>query len=245
MILINDLSAVRHCEHLANSGLCGCAREKALREIPKKPANIQEMKRALKEDCVSLTYAQRVNWSHTPPKGKTLPEACTHPGCNFGKNFALVPQEYDALLCKEAELRADDSKKGRKRFSDWRMVHAHAHSNVQPGKYGAPMFHHDLDDQILDPLHAAELGLPKTPWKHGVLNTASDDGLEQISNKLAEFKHRLDCNRKETGRVRADINGLPVRRGGRSAWVREVARGGPELWLPSCLFWQKTCRRMG
>ena len=84
------------------------------------------------------------------------------------------------------------------------MVHAHAHSNVQPGLFGAPMFEHDFDDQILDPLHNAELGLPKAPWKYGVLNNASDDGRDQTSAKLREWKHPLDCRRKETGRVRQD-----------------------------------------
>ena len=84
------------------------------------------------------------------------------------------------------------------------MEHAHAHSNIQPGTYGAPMYEHDMDDQIFDPLHNAELGLPKTAWKYGILNNASDDGRDQISNKLAEFKHRLDCRRKETVRLRQD-----------------------------------------
>ena len=147
---------------------------------------------------------QRVNWSHTPPRGKTLPEPCNHPGCDFGKHVSFIPQEYQSLLDKEAELAADDSKAGRNRFSKWRMDFAKAHSNVQPGKYGAPFFHHDFDDQILDPLHNADLGLPKTPWKHGILNNASDDGREQISAKLVEFKHPLDCRRKEAGRMRQD-----------------------------------------
>ena len=204
LLVTDDLSSVRHTEHIANSGLCGCSREKALRVIPKKPANVAEMRRMLKEDCISHTLAQRVNWSHTPRRGQSLPDPCTHAGCKFGKNPSFIPQEYRSLLDDEAKLEADDSKAGRSRFSKWRMAHAHAHSNVQPGKYGAPFFEHDLDDQIFDPLHNAELGLPKTPWKHGVLFNASDEGREQISAKLAEFKHPLDCRRKEDGRVRQD-----------------------------------------
>ena len=204
LLVTDDLSSVRHTEHIANSGLCGCSREKALRVIPKKPANVAEMRRMLKEDCISHTLAQRVNWSHTPRRGQSLPDPCTHAGCKFGKNPSFIPQEYRSLLDEEAKLEADDSKAGRSRFSKWRMAHAHAHSNVQPGKYGAPFFEHDLDDQIFDPLHNAELGLPKTPWKHGVLFNASDEGREQISAKLAEFKHPLDCRRKEDGRVRQD-----------------------------------------
>lgn len=64
------------------------------------------------------------------------------------------------------------------------------------------MFQHHMDDQILDSLHYAELGLPKTPWKYGILNNCSDDARQQISEKLAEWRHPLDCRRKDDGRSR-------------------------------------------
>ena len=83
------------------------------------------------------------------------------------------------------------------------MGHAHSHGNVQPGEYGMPMFKHHMDQQILDALHLAELGLPKTPWKYGILNNASDDARQAISDQLVEWKHPLDCRRKDDGRVRA------------------------------------------
>ena len=38
-----DVAALRHVEHLANSGWCGCARDFALRQTPKKPETVQEM----------------------------------------------------------------------------------------------------------------------------------------------------------------------------------------------------------
>ena len=82
------------------------------------------------------------------------------------------------------------------------MEHAARHRNVQPGTYGYPFMKHDMKDQILDPLHLAELGIPKTPWKHGILNNASDDAREQISEQLKEFKHPLDTARKDNGRSR-------------------------------------------
>ena len=69
--------------------------------------------------------------------------------------------------------------------------------------YGAPMYDHDMADQILDPLHLALLNLPKIPWKHGILNNCSDDGRQRISDRLAEFKHPLDCRRKDDNRNRA------------------------------------------
>ena len=99
---------------------------------------------------------------------------------------------------------AEKTKAGKARFSRWRMEHAHEHGNIQPGLYGEPLLRHDLDKQLLDPLHLAELGIPKTSWKHGVLNHASDDAREQISEQLKVWKHPLDCRRKEDNRCRAD-----------------------------------------
>eukprot|EP00965_Chrysotila_dentata_P201978 6180857-Pleurochrysis_carterae.AAC.1 len=82
------------------------------------------------------------------------------------------------------------------------MAHAALHANVQPGKYGQPMHDSDMDQHVLDSLHLAKLGLPKTPWKFGVMNNASDDARAAISEQLAEWKHPLDCRRKDNNRVR-------------------------------------------
>ena len=71
---------------------------------------------------------------------------------------------------------------------------------MQPGKYGSPMLQHDMDDQILEPLHYAELGLPKYPWKYGILENASDDARELIANKLDKWKHPVDTRTAEDGR---------------------------------------------
>lgn len=110
------------------------------------------------------------------------------------------------MLATEAELTQDTSKEGKRRFSEWRMKHAHKgeihHFNVQPGRYGRPLFRHHMKYQILDSLHLAVLGLPKTPWKYGIKNNASDDALETISRQLQDWKHPLDMRRKEDGRVR-------------------------------------------
>ena len=83
------------------------------------------------------------------------------------------------------------------------MAHAISHINVQPAQYGRPLLNYDLCDFILDLLHLAELGIPKTPWKHGILKNASDDARVKISDKLAELKHPLDCRRKDDNRSRA------------------------------------------
>ena len=139
VLLSNDTSSVRHCEHLANSGFCSCSRESALRVTPAKPKDIQEMKETLRcGPCQFPTYFQRVNWSHTPRKGQRLPDPCTRPGCTFGHNPDTLEQEYNDLLAEEARLEKDDSRAGKTRYSEWRMKHARAHGNVQPGLHGAP-----------------------------------------------------------------------------------------------------------
>ena len=83
------------------------------------------------------------------------------------------------------------------------MEHAKAHFNIQPGNYGKPMFEHHMNNQLLDSLHLAMLNLPKIAWKHAVLNNASDDARDQISDMLAEWRHPLDTRRKDDKRVRA------------------------------------------
>lgn len=204
----DDVCALRHGEHLANSGWCGCARDRALRQIPKKPSTVMEMKELISGAgiCRELSCLEREILSHTPPEGEDLPRPCIAPGCRFGHGArAKVEQEYKDLLDTEERMAADSSKKGQRAFSQWRMLHAWKgptpHLNVPPGLYGRPLLHHHLRHQILDALHLAVLGLPKTPFKFGIKNNSSDDALECISEQLAMWKHPLDVRRKEDGRI--------------------------------------------
>ena len=80
---------------------------------------------------------------------------------------------------------------------------ARTHHNVQPGKYGSPMFNHNFKQVILDALHMAELNVSKIAWKHCILSQASDDARALISEQLHVWKHPLDCRRKDDNRVRA------------------------------------------
>lgn len=203
ILVVQDLAALRHCEHIANSGWCCCSRDFALRTTPScKPETVEQMRNLLRE-CHAPTRLERFIWSHSPVPGEQLPRPCSAPGCTFAHEPAFAAQELADLLNEEAQLSADQSKAGKAAFSRWRMAHARCHFNVQPGLYGRPLFEHDLSDQILDSLHYGELGVPKTPWKHGILNNSSDDARQAISDKLAEWKHPLDCRRKDDGRVRA------------------------------------------
>ena len=199
-----DLACLRHTEHIANSGFCGCARDFALRTTPKKPSTMQEM-RMLLSKCKSMTGSERFVLSHMPRPGQKLPDPCTAPGCTFGHGSEeKVQAEWAALLAEEKLLAAVLTKTGKAAFSAWRMAFARKHFNIQPGEYGAPFFHYDLNDFILDLLHMAELGIPKTPWKHGVLNNCSDEARVTISDYLSSIKHSLDTKRKDDGKSRVD-----------------------------------------
>ena len=200
VFFVDDVSCLRHCEHLAASGWCTCTRDEALRASPNKPRNEAELM-CLMSECHSPTARQRFIRSHNPLPGHTLPEPCDM--CNFAHDRSNAASELAELYAEEARLAGDTSKRGKAAFSKWRMAFASVHGNIQPGLHGRPMTQHDLDDQLLDPLHYSKLGIPKTPWKHGILNNASDDARQQISDQLARWKHPLDTRRKDDGRNRA------------------------------------------
>lgn len=112
----------------------------------------------------------------------------------------MAAQKHKDLLDLEQTLKSNDSKVGKARFATWRMDHAKEHDNIQPGAYGRPLFHHDLDRQILDPLHYACLNMGKVIFKHALLNQASDDARQEIAKQLALWKHPLDTRRREDNR---------------------------------------------
>jgi hypothetical protein len=202
VFIVTDVSALRHCEHLANSGWCMCGRDFALRTIPQKPTTCEECELLLKT-CKSPTRLERYVLSHSTVPGEAVPRPCTASGCKFAHDPATALAEQAALLKEEAGLEIVKTKSGKSRFSRWRMLHASTHGNVQPGMYGAPMLEHNMDSQLLDPLHLAELGIPKTPWKHGILNNASDDARDLISEQFKRWKHPIDCRRKDDNRSQA------------------------------------------
>ena len=176
----DDVSALRHGEHLANSGWCGCIRDVALRQVPDKPSTVSAMRKLVNGDkggsCRELSVKERDNLSHNPPPGKSVPDPCEASGCNFAHNPFTAAAEYADRFAEEKRLTADTSKKGKIWYSTWRMKHAWKgltpHLNIPPGLYGKPILRHHFRRQILDALHLALLGLPKTPWKYGIKNNA-------------------------------------------------------------------------
>eukprot|EP00965_Chrysotila_dentata_P140545 4647483-Pleurochrysis_carterae.AAC.1 len=120
-----------------------------------------------------------------PLPGESLPRPCTAVGCTYAHDQTHAPAEMAAMLQTEDDLKADVSKTGKARFSRWRMNHAALHANIQPALHGQPMHNSDMSQHILDSLHLAKLGLPKTPWKFGIMNNSSDDARAAISEQLA------------------------------------------------------------
>ena len=202
VFVVLDVAALRHTEHLAGSGWCGCTRDFALRQTPMKPNTVDEMFTLLKQ-CHEPTVEERFVWAHMPLPGEDVPRPCTIPGCKFAHNRATALEELAALLKTEQQLVAVDTKAGKAAYSRWRMEHAHSHKNIQPGKYGMPMLHHNFSHVILDGLHMFELNLPKLPWKHGILNNASDDCRAAFAEQLKKWRHPLDTRRKDDNRQRA------------------------------------------
>jgi hypothetical protein len=206
VFIVDDVSKIRHGEHLANSGFCGCSRHLALRTTPKPPQDpcTEAQFREWLLQCHSHSRVERLVLSHNTVPGEAHARKCIAKGCSFGHGTAAeTDAEQQVLFSEERRLSAIVSAAGKVAFSKWRMVHAHAHLNVQPAEFGAPFLIHHFDRQILDPLHYSELGVPKTPWKHGILVNASDDAREKISTQLAVWLHPLDCKRKDNNRVRA------------------------------------------
>eukprot|EP00966_Prymnesium_polylepis_P333499 7388959-Prymnesium_polylepis.2 len=64
-----DVAALRHCEHLLCSGWCGCSRDFALRQTPKKPETIAEMHTLLRR-CRCPSVEERFILSHNPLPGE-------------------------------------------------------------------------------------------------------------------------------------------------------------------------------
>eukprot|EP00965_Chrysotila_dentata_P203731 6181915-Pleurochrysis_carterae.AAC.1 len=137
-----------------------------------------------------------------PLPGDALPGLCIAPGCIYGHTKSQTAEGLSTMLQTEAELKADQSKAGKGRFSRWQMAHAATHGNVQPATYGQPMHDPDMDQHILDSLHLAKLGLPKTPWKFGIMNDFFNEARASASSLQGGHIHSTAGARTITASVR-------------------------------------------
>ena len=97
------------------------------------------------EECHSPSLVERFVLSHNPLPGQEVARPCTAPSCTFGHgSVEQTLAEMAALQELYTAKAVDRSKSGKAAFSNWRMAHAHAHLNIQPGPHGKPMFHHEF-----------------------------------------------------------------------------------------------------
>jgi hypothetical protein len=194
VIVCTDAACVRHCERQACSGFCTC-RPDMLRMIPSKPKDTAGMKLLLK-NCTTLPLHSRMVRTHRPKPGQTECEPCDAPGCTFAHHDPVG--DLAASLALEAPLLADVTPKGVRKYADFRMGHAATHGNVQVGEYGQPLIHHNMVNQVPEPLHGLKLNLLKVGDKHAYLNHMSDPARESCSDYMTYIKHPLDTRRKES-----------------------------------------------
>lgn len=247
IFICTDLSALRHTEHLANSGFCGCSRFDALRLTPTKPHTLEEMYALLKK-CHEPTCAERFTWSHMPHPGEELPRPCTASGCTYAHKRETAAAEMKAMLDMEAKLAADPSKKGKAAFTKWRMAHAHAHLNVQPGKYGEPLFYDDFENRLLDALRSTPCA-PCLGWarRHGSMacstihRTTAASAFRRCSKSGSTPWTRA---RRRTV-ARGKTSGGPARNFkvfAKDSAVAPADLAGSQAW---CTRWRRTCSYAG
>ena len=171
---VADLSCVRHCEHMLGSGMCCCDRT-ALRRVPTKPTNIDEMK-TLCSECVGPDLPMRQALGHRKHDGRIRPCPC----CVFGHSDN-PEAEYAAFCAVELRLRQDSSKGAAARLSKWSLDHAHQHLNVKPLESGEPTFDCNMMNQLPDMLHMLDLNLPCRPHSHGLIRNSSDEACEKVA----------------------------------------------------------------
>ena len=154
LVVGTDLSCIRHCERMTNSGICCCG-PATLRTnyTSRKPTNIDELMR-LQRTCVRPTLKHRRVLGHRLYEGQVVPCPC----CDYGKS-GNPPAEYAALQALEKKLRADVTKPGVARFDKWRLDHARSHLNVQPGEAGEETLAVDMDQFYPCMLHGKHLML--------------------------------------------------------------------------------------
>lgn len=108
--ICTDIAALRHCEHIAGSGWCGCSSDFALRTTltTKKPRTVGELKEFLLM-CKSPTMEERFIKSHTPLPNESVPRPC--PCCQFGHGSPTEAEaELQTLLKEEQCLASDETK---------------------------------------------------------------------------------------------------------------------------------------
>ena len=94
IFVVLDVAALRHTEHISNSGWCCCSRDVALRQTPIKPTNVAEMYELLKQ-CHEPTCDERTMSASCgrtcPSRVRPFRDHVRHPAAPLGTTPQLSP----------------------------------------------------------------------------------------------------------------------------------------------------------
>jgi hypothetical protein len=118
-----DLAALRHCEHVAKSGFCGCDADFALRTTPPtKPDTVAEMHTASNK-CVSHKRDARFILSHNPRPGHRFPTSAPPPAATLLTTEVLPTRNIKTSLLKKPLFSSTSQRQVGINFrsGEWRM----------------------------------------------------------------------------------------------------------------------------
>ena len=149
---------------------------------------------------VILTNRDMRNDSHTPPLLWDFeaegPWKCERDGCAvvFATHADYITYRDEFLAAK-----ADKSHAGKKRTTARAAAHGKIHVSGQ-GECEPPLIAVDMDDIIIDPLHAMMLNLPKVLWKYTFGDRMTNAQRELVAEYLISIGCPLDVRAKSDGR---------------------------------------------
>ena len=147
-----------------------------------------------------LTNEEMRDDSHTPPRSWDFeadgPWKCKRPGCAvvFASHAEFITYRDDFLAAK-----ADKTPEGKKRKTARAAAHAKLHITGQV-ECEPPLLSLDMEDIIIDPLHALMLNLPKVIWKYTFGDRMTNTQRELVAEYLTYVGCPLDVRAKCDGR---------------------------------------------
>ena len=146
-----------------------------------------------------LKYRDMCTASHTPPIDwdySKSPWRCPVQGCSCV--FASEEQQR-ATVSEYFAQKSDRSTAGKKAFRHRAKAFSKLHPLSQ-GEFQPPILQLDMEDIIVDPLHALYLNLPKTLWKYAFGDRMVNEQRELVADYLMKIGCPLDIRAKADGR---------------------------------------------
>ena len=197
-----DLAAARGIRGANGRAACHCACSSAadLFSVPliHSTSNWKEAEGELRKHQLLKNKDMRTA-SHTPPSDWDYlkgPWRCPVQECSciFTSN-----EQRRAIVREYFQQKADRSTAGKKAFKARVNTFRKLHPLAQ-GEFETPILELDMEDIIIDPLHALCLNLPKTFWKYAFGDRMVNEQRELVADYLLEIGCPLDIRAKGDGR---------------------------------------------